>query len=281
MDSRRRFVIIVRRLLVALTAIMLLVAAYSFLLEPDWIEVTHHVIPAPIHSPIRIAHLTDLHTSGLNTRERKMIRTIEVEQPDMIVITGDITANEGSLEMSRSVLAALKAPLGIFAVRGNWEIWRPAANERQFYESVGIRYLLNESVQVSDGLWIAGLDDYYAGSPDITKTFAPVPDLAFTMTLMHSPDYFDTLAAKCDLVFAGHLHGGQIKLPLIGPLWLPARTRKYLNGWYEAEGCRMYVSRGIGTSVMNVRFNCRPEIAIVSLVPEGEASTPPPEGSDQ
>ncbi len=73
------------------------------------------------------------------------------------------------------------------------------------------------------------------------------------------------VAGKYDLAFAGHTHGGQVRLPLVGPLWLPPGSGRFVEGWYEEAGTKMYVSRGVGTSVLPVRLLCAPEIAIFDL----------------
>jgi predicted MPP superfamily phosphohydrolase len=189
-----------------------------------------------------------------------------MENPDLIVITGDTTADTGTLEMAGSLLSKLRAPLGVFAVRGNWEIWRRSPREQAFYESVGIKLLVNASAKVREGIWIAGFDDATAGKPDLDAGLRGVPPEAYTIALFHTPEFFDSIAGRCDLALAGHMHGGQVRLPWVGALWVPARDRRYVDGWYQRADSRMYVSRGVGTSVLNVRFNCRPEISIVSVL---------------
>jgi len=114
-------------------------------------------------------------------------------------------------------------------------------------------------------VWLVGLDDLFAGKPDLDKAFAGVPGSAYKIALFHSPVYFDWMAGRSDLVLAGHSHGGQVKIPLIGPIWTPPFVGDYFEGWFEQNGTRMYVSRGIGTSILNVRFCCRPELAIITL----------------
>jgi hypothetical protein len=87
------------------------------------------------------------------------------------------------------------------------------------------------------------------------------------LALFHSPDLFDAVAPKVDLALAGHTHGGQVSLPLLGPPWLPPGSGAYVDGWYQRGAARMHVSRGVGTSILPVRFLCRPEVAVVELIP--------------
>jgi predicted MPP superfamily phosphohydrolase len=81
------------------------------------------------------------------------------------------------------------------------------------------------------------------------------------------PEFFDSLASRIDLAFAGHTHGGQVRVPGFGPLWLPAGSGRFVAAWYTAANARMYVSRGVGTSILAARFACAPEVALVTLQP--------------
>lgn len=242
------------------------VLVYAFAVEPYWLEVTHHSVTAPMAPPIKIAHLTDIHTRGFGDRERRLLAILETERPDLIVVTGDTVVDHGSYELCRKVLSRLHAPLGVWVVRGNWENWRPVANERMFYAQAGVRFLLNQNHQVGTlPLWVVGLDDAMSGHPNLNAALVGVPPDVYTIGLIHSPAYFERVAGRCHLVFAGHTHGGQIRLPFVGPVWLPAGCGRFLAGWYEAKGSRMYVSRGIGTSIIHARFLSRPELAFVTL----------------
>jgi uncharacterized protein len=240
-------------------------STYSFWIEPYWIEVTHHSIPAQLGTPIKIAHLTDIHTSGIGRRERRMLQLVEAEQPDLIVITGDSINITSDYPGLRDVLTQLHAPLGVWVVRGNHEDWWPVKDEQEFYESAGANLLLNSSREVRAGVWIVGFDDLYGGSPDADRAFAGVPDSVYKIALFHSPTFFEKVAGRCDIALAGHTHGGQVRLPFIGPVWLPPFSGNFVKGWFEQRGTRMYVSRGVGTSIVDVRFLSRPEIAIVTV----------------
>jgi len=253
------------RLLFAAIFVLGSIAFYSAWIEPDWIEVTHHTVAAHIDSPIKIAHLTDIHTSGLGRRERKMLELIEAERPDLIVITGDSINITSDYPGFREVLMRLHAPLGVWVVRGNHEDWWPVKDEIAFYDSAGARLLVNSNAQVRDRIWLIGIDDLYAGSPDLEKAFAGVPESAYKLALFHSPVYFDRMAGRSNLVLAGHSHGGQVRLPIVGPVWTPPFVGEYFSGWFEKQGTKMYVSRGVGTSIFDVRFWCRPEVAIIMI----------------
>mgnify|MGYP003393456471 CR=1 FL=1 len=163
----------------------------------------------------------------------------------------------------------LRAPLGVFLVRGNWEHWRPHPDELKIYAEAGIHFLDNSNHQVRDEFWIIGLDDNLAGAPNLGKATPGLPKNAFKIGLFHSPDFFSTHSDSFDLVLAGHTHGGQIRIPFLPPLWLPEGSGPYVEGWYAAGSkAKMYVSRGIGNSVLEIRFFCRPELPIIEIIPE-------------
>lgn len=234
------------------------------LIEPYALETTEHAIDARVAAPLRLVHLSDLHTSGFGLREKRLVALVEKAQPDVIVITGDVV-DTGDLEPARDVLRRLHAPLGVFVVRGNWENWKPPAGERDFYTSVGAALLVNEGRLLRPDIWLAGLDDPMSGAPDLAAAQREAPPGAFRIVLFHSPGYFDRAASRFDLAFAGHTHGGQVRLPFLGPLWTPPGSGRFLDGWYTAGNARMLVSRGAGTSILPVRLFCPPEIGSVEI----------------
>lgn len=218
--------------------------------EPGRLEVTHHTVDAPVSPKVKIAHVTDLHSRGrLGPLEEKVLAALAEEQPDLIVMSGDD-------EDADAFHDRLKAPLGVFFVYGNHDHWAHHLRKDA---------LDNAAAQVRDGLWVVGLDDALAGDPDLDLALKGVPQDAYRIGLYHSPVLFDLTAAAFPLAFAGHTHGGQVRLPLLPPLWLPRGSGPYLEGWYERAGSKLYVSRGIGTSVLPLRFFCRPELAIITL----------------
>jgi uncharacterized protein len=272
-----------RRLLVAVVlAIGLGLAVYAFGIEPGWIEVTRHRVLAPVTRPLTIAHLSDLHTSGVGGRERALLEILEREKPDVIVLTGDSVADGDLSVLSRrrgnavlyaglhELLSRLHAPLGVFAVLGNWEHVHRQRDQQAFFASAGVRLLVNASAQVRDDVWLVGLDDFMKGAPDADLAARGVPAEACAIALFHSPAYFDILAGRFPVALAGHTHGGQVRIPLVPSFWLPRASGRFIAGWYDgARGSRLYVSRGVGTSTLPVRFLCRPELALVTLAPGG------------
>lgn len=246
------------------------VIAWATLVEPYWIEVTHHEVHAPIAEKIKIAHLTDLHTLGIGRREKSVLRILESERPDVIVVTGDSIRHDGNYAAVKSLYRMLRAPRGVWLVKGNWENAMPyggSEGEETFYDSTGVRLLTNAAGNIGKGLWLVGIDDFTKGIPDFQKALVGVPASAYRIALFHSPEYFDQIAGRVDLVLAGHTHGGQVRIPGFPPAYCPAGCGTYVSGWYEKNGTRLYISRGVGTSILNIRLNSRPEVAIISIGP--------------
>ena len=167
---------------------VVLAGVYGLVVEPRWIEVTHPTLRARgVVAPLRVLHLTDLHGVDLGAREKRVLRVMNDEKPDLVVITGD-TSDRASFGSYREFLASLHAPLGVFAVKGNWEHWAPAADEATTYASAGITLLVDDARRLSDDLSIVGFDDETAAVPDVERAMRSVPTGVATIALMHVPD---------------------------------------------------------------------------------------------
>jgi predicted MPP superfamily phosphohydrolase len=238
---------------------------YSSCFEPYHLESTFHesTIGASGKS-LLVAHVTDLHTNGLGKLELKLIDAILSEKPEIILITGDIATPGGTAKGYEDVLSKLKAPLGVYFVQGNWEYWEPIKELHDILIKTHIVDLTNKSIQIKDNLWLVGLDDELAGSPELS-TYKNIPKKSKTISMFHSPTLFTTINNKTNLAFAGHSHGGQIRIPFIGVIWTPEGTGKYHSGWFKEGQAKMYVSRGLGNSILPIRFNCRPEVAFIKV----------------
>lgn len=256
-----------RTIVISLIAGVVLVAFDATLVEPNRLEVTHSTMRAKIHEPLTIAHLSDLHSCGLGRHEQKTIDALQDEKPDLIVVTGDSVGEWCEPDAQRGVLAALHAPLGVWLVRGNWERAHPVRNP-DFYATAGVTLLANQNAKIRDDLWIVGFDDAKTSNSGVEGALRGLPPGVFTIGLFHSPALFDSLTGRIDLSLAGHTHGGQVRIPGLPALWLPRGSRPYLEGWYSSQGSRLYVSRGIGTSTLPIRFFSTPELAIIRLIPE-------------
>jgi predicted MPP superfamily phosphohydrolase len=263
--------------------------AYAFLVEPQWLQTTRtriHLrhLPAELEG-LRIALLTDLHVGGGTpvALVRRACALAMQEAPHLIALTGDFAADDadGFSDVLRA-LSGLHAPLGVYAVPGNHDyIVGIDAWHRQVGGAAGITDLTNRAVvKEVDGarLCIAGVDDFSKGTPRLDAL--PPPDQRdFTVLLAHDPDQAERSRRgydQLDLVLSGHTHGGQVRLPWIGALQNPAqREDLYEEGLRRRPWTQVYVSRGVGTVHLPVRFLCRPEVAILELT---RAPRPPRDG---
>ena len=221
-----------------------------------------------------LVHLSDFHMVGDDRWTRHVIRAVEragVEDHPAGVITGDFVYKGVRPAEVAAALRRLPQPEGgWFAVRGGWENSCGIVRERfvMFCRDAGITPLVNEALQVDLGgrsVNLAGLDDPEGGHPDLDAALAGVDPGLPTVVLVHRPDLFETMAGRVALVLAGHSHGGQIRLPGIGPLWLPRGCRRYVDGVYREGGSTLFVNRGLGTTVAPLRLLAPPEIAILRL----------------
>ncbi len=257
--------------MLAIAIVVAALALDAFVIEPDNVQVNHYVIHAAVQAPLKIADLSDLHTRGMGRPERKVLAILAKEKPDVILITGDTLADPfGNYAACMKVykqLSALNPPLGVWVVRGNWEVIRPIRHEREFYREARVNLLVNQNHELRPDVWLIGLDDASEGRPNWAEAMQGVPDNAYKIAMFHSPIFFEVIAGKVNLALAGHTHGGQVRIPFVKPTWLPAGSGPYLEGWYEEKNSRMYVNRGVGMSNIPIRFLCRPEVAIITLEP--------------
>ena len=253
---------------------------YAWIVEPNWIEITRHEtwfkdLPGEFDGLV-VAHLSDLHIRNAWMGEAGALASLESAKPGLIVLTGDFALEGSDPSAVRSFLKrlqALKPAFGIWAVLGNHDHWYPLAPSeeavRRFFNEAGVALLINEGGRIGKGLdtlSLIGVDDPFSGYDNLTASLKGMQRTPFAILLTHSPEIFIKAdLAKFDLVLAGHTHGGQIRLPGIGALWLPAGSEGFESGWFYGRFARMYVTRGVGTSVLPFRFLCRPEIALITL----------------
>lgn len=166
-------------------------------------------------------------------------------------------------------LAGLRAPLGIYAVLGNHDWRMDGEGMWRALEQAGVRVLENSALRVENvggSFWVAGLADHTMRKPDYRKTMADVTGSDPVLLLSHDPKDFADVDDRPVLTLCGHTHGGQVRLPQIGPVILPGKVpRKYAYGHIHEGGRDMIVSGGIGESILPLRFGMKPEIVQISL----------------
>lgn len=245
-------------------SILLFSAICLIYFHTNTLVLTHHEINLKSFKfNLKIAHITDLHSSSIGSLEKQLFLELEKEKPDIIFITGDLATPGQKREGLIQILSKLKAPHGVYFVKGNWEYWEPIDKLEKLLRENSITLLNNDAKEIVPNLWIVGFDDSEEGNPNL-RILDDIPDETFKIGLFHSPIFFDRVAGQTQLNFAGHSHGGQIRIPFLSPI-LPEGVGKYIEGWFQKSGSKLYVSRGIGTSILPVRLFCSPELAIIEL----------------
>ena len=278
-----------RRFLKASLGAAAALALYAGEIERHRIEVVQREIslrglPAAFDG-FRIAQLSDIHMDEFTESFflRRVIGQVNRLRPDAVFLTGDyVTCGIGSRKFAigsawhcANLLQELQCRQ-IYAALGNHDV---GVGSRQVTEALtanGIAVLNNSYLPIERNggrLWLTGVDDPVEGRPmpelAIPGAIRNLPDEPVIL-LSHAPDYADQLLASpigeaIGLMLCGHTHGGQIRLPLLGALHLPTLGMKYVQGWFQLGGLQLYVNRGIGATGVPFRFDCLPEITLLTL----------------
>ena len=254
--------------------------------EPHWLDVGRHEVPVaktPKKSPLKILQMSDLHSSSfvsLNYLRRAVALGISLE-PDVICLTGDfITASDSRLEGYASVLAPLAQAAPTFACLGNHDGGWWTKIHGGFGDSQAVRGLLNDAgvtllhnahAEISVRDWkitVAGVGDFWSGEMNPLPIFSvpAAPESAATVLMSHNPDTKNFLKPFAwDLLLCGHTHGGQVRLPFIGTPFAPVQDKTFVQGLRRWENRWVHITKGVG-NLHGVRFNCRPEVSLLSLV---------------
>jgi predicted MPP superfamily phosphohydrolase len=239
-------------------------------------------LPAVFHG-YRIVQISDIHLYEYTEPYflERIVHQVNGLAPDLVLLTGDFITH-GSLTFiagghavhrCAEILTTLTAPLR-YAVLGNHDVSFNGPLVIETLTTHGTPVLVNQYVPIernSARLWLCGVDDPGTSHPDLDLTIPVKPD-GPVLLMVHEPDYADDVIAHprgplVDLMLAGHSHGGQIRLPFLGPLILPPMGEKYPEGYYRFNQMQLYVNRGIGTVGLPFRLNCPPEITVITLQP--------------
>jgi predicted MPP superfamily phosphohydrolase len=267
----------------------LVVAGAALAAWAGWIEPRRLVLRREtLHLPgwpsrldgLRAAVMADVH-SGVPHMGRaaiaRAVATLAAESPDIVLLLGDyvdaspLWGGRLAPELVATELAALDAPLGRFAVLGNHD-WRAAPGRMwNALDAAGITVLENEAVPVDapgGRLWVAGLADMRHRYPDIAATLRDVPDDPEqpVLLLSHDPDMHPSVPARVALTLSGHVHAGQVAIPVLRRPAIPSyHGERYARRHHDEDGRRLYVSSGLGTSGMPVRLFAPPEVVLLEL----------------
>jgi predicted MPP superfamily phosphohydrolase len=283
----RRWETLNRRWLIAAALAVIELAywgnVYAWLVEPNRLVVRRvEIVSAHWEgAPLTIAALADTHVGGPHVdaaRIGRIVRRVNDLRPDLVVLLGDYAAfhapeaertgaEQQEILGGIAAFAALNAPLGAVAVIGNHDVWYSRTSITTALQNAGIAALWNANVVIpraGGDIIIAGLEDDMTGDPDFAAALDGAPR-GDTIVLSHSPDPFADMLSGPALMLAGHGHCGQVTIPLIGRPILPLRNKNYGCGRIDEGGKTLFVSAGIGTSILPVRFLNPPEIVLITL----------------
>jgi predicted MPP superfamily phosphohydrolase len=222
---------------------------------------------------LKIVLMSDFHlypNTQIELIERAVAMANEL-RPDLIALAGDyVLGTADSIFELAPVLGGLNARYGVFSILGNHDHWKGETIVRTGLEDSGLTVLQNQGLTLTIGrdlLFLAGIDDGWAGRQDLLKGLENHPNDLPTLLLMHEPDFADAFSAdgRISLQLSGHSHGGQVRFPFIGSPFLPPYGRKYDKGLYRIQDMWLYTTCGSGVTAP-VRFNCPPEVTEITLV---------------
>jgi predicted MPP superfamily phosphohydrolase len=265
----------------SLPAGLALVGVYPVFIERYIVLVNKYRIVIPrlpkSFDGFTIVHLTDFHYGPLVPYGfiEKVVQRANRIPRDMTLCTGDYIHQRNSdhqIEKIWPLISTLRAPYGVFSVLGNHDHW--GDTDRSIYWLKKARQDLRHKVipitRNGEKLWLVGAGDLWEDHTDIETLMATIPENECRIVLAHNPDSADTVfKSKVDLFLSGHTHGGQVNIPFIGTPVLPVKNKNYSFGLkLSPTGSQVFISRGIGWAIYPVRFNCFPEIAVITLSAE-------------
>ena len=263
-----------------LSVSILLVFIWSFFSEPGLLMVRNVSLDIPQwhneHKDLKFVVLADFHIGfGHMTRDRlaEIIEKANGQNPDIVLLVGDYvnvsSKNEGILNYLED-FKNFRSKYGVYAVLGNHESWEVRHKIRYFLKKAGVKILENRAEKITvkeKSFWIAGIEDWTTGFPDVEKTLNQIDNEKDpVLFLSHDPDAFEKISSRVSLAIAGHTHGGQIYVPFLVRLLTPSRLgKRFLRGHIIHKGRHIYVSSGLGTTIIPARFLVPPEMVILNL----------------
>ena len=262
-------------ILLTITISLCLLILYGFIIEPNSFVVTRHQLNQQFTSKknsFKIVQISDLHLKQFNIRAQRIAEQVNNLNPNIVLFTGDSIDKVEQIEGFSRFLSLLNKQTVKYAIMGNWEYWAGVDLKRltKIYATYNCRLLVNESIIHNYGdrsILITGLDDLVS-KPDLIKSLQGFRPQQNQLLLAHSPAYRDSFSSdelakirqyKPRYMLSGHTHGGQLSLFGFTPI-RPNGSGRYVSGWYRDGAIAMYVSRGLGVSILPVRIGVVPEI---------------------
>ena len=221
----------------------------------------------------RIVQVSDLHNAKFGKNNSRLISKIKDQSPDIIVITGDIVdSNHTNIDTATDFCKEAVKIAPCYYITGNHEMWLDKSETDTLYSgmnSAGVTILDSTTITLENGIYLTGLGDDHLYDGTLAKLSESVPDDALHIVLAHEPQYLEEeyRLSPPDLIITGHAHGGQVRLPFIGGIVAPDQGffPKYTAGEYKSGDTTMYVSRGLGNSVIPLRLFNTPEINLLKI----------------
>ena len=258
---------------------------YAWFVEPNQLVIRRVEIVSAEWSgpPITIAAISDTHVGGPHVdaaRMGRIVQRINALRPELVVLLGDYVnghthpfertpAENQEITGGIATFAAIRARYGVVGVIGNHDVWYDRTDVQTAMENAGVATLWNRHIVIrrsgGEPIVVAGLADFTTGEPNFADALDGAPEGANTLVISHSPDPFAEMPRGPALMLAGHGHCGQVTIPLVGRPIVPLVNDRYACGLVQEDGKQMYVTGGIGTSMIPVRFLNPPEIVLITL----------------
>ena len=263
-----------RKKLIAVLIIMVLIVAFLVQQDNTLVCTEYTIKNEKIDENTegyKVVQLSDLHNKLFLGGNGKVINMVQKEEPDVIVITGDITGRDNVRKNSLKLMEQLSAIAPVYYITGNHEYYAAYEERKNIMEDIrkaGVSVLVDETVKLKENLYLIGLDQRSLTDPTLEHLVADLPKEAYKITLAHEPQHFINYSASgTDLVLCGHAHGGQIRFPGTEGLFAPGQgiLPKYTSGEHIFGGMTMIINRGIGNTTCPIRIFNYPEIVTITL----------------
>lgn len=244
--------------------------------EKNYIDISRFSLGNPhAESRFRLFQISDLHLNVVHSGLKTLCGSINELKPDLLVFTGDSVDTHEGVQILDELLGLIHHAIPKLAILGNWEYWARIDIDAlaQVYSRHNCKLLINQSTQLRVNeklISVTGIDDYISGCADFQKAIKDYTQGDFHLLLTHCPEHRDRICEeyrenpKIDLVLSGHTHGGQINLFGFAPS-MPRGCGRYMSGWYKDKEPHLFVSKGIGTSILPVRFGARAESTLFEI----------------
>lgn len=248
-------------------------------LSVETVTLSDPLIPTNFEG-VNVLFFSDAHYSKFMDKDRfsSVVSRINQLGPDIVIFGGDLfdhpSVEYPSTEIQNELIAllsAIQAPLGKYAVLGNHDLESPRTKQMivNVLQAGGFEVLINQNIPIYNKdesfIRLIGLDSQLLGNPDIESAYQGTGENEFILTISHTPDIIDDLPASTNWVFAGHSHGGQIRLPIFNEIYTVPYARNYVSGKHVVNNIQMNISNGIGTTRWDIRLMADPQIHLYTL----------------